>query len=255
MNGKEPLTKTTLERTLNALHVALPGILEKGKTIEPDQVNGYLIDTLFAMAIFAGWIAPPISQWGPEDQYFLKPEFRSNSPYPATVTLGGFKVSEKTHDDFIALFWATRPDVLGAKNASRTAFIAKLLDSGFDPVGDLREDRNTDRFDEQPSKAVPNAPDAPASNRNPAQVLIKGKTDLGLTWAKLAKSAGKHLQQMADEEMKDLAGVAGKVTVELKVDSIFRLLRGQNVRPDNAKSLAAALNVDWRLLVWPTTET
>ncbi|HTB12125.1 MAG TPA: hypothetical protein VK752_11160 [Bryobacteraceae bacterium] len=255
MDAKAPLTKTTLERTLNTLHLFLPGVLEKGKTIEPDQVDGFLIDALFSIAVYAGWIEAPISQWGPEDQYFLKPEFRSSGPYPATVELGGFKVPEKTHDDFITLFWSNRPEFIAAKNDALLASIGALLDSGVDTLADLRSGENTIPKAEQPSDTIHRSSNAAVNTPNPAQLLINGKTHLGVTWAKLAKMAGKHLQRMADEEMKDLEDVTGKVKVELKVDAVFRLLRGQNIRPDNAKALAAVLDIDWRLLVWPTKQT
>jgi hypothetical protein len=251
MDRNSKLINTTLEHTLNLLHHTLPQVLEKGKTIQEADVDGYLIDTLFFLAVSARWIEIPTYPVPPNLQYLLKPQFKRSSPV-GTVKLGGMDVPEKIHDEFISLFWHNQPEWQAQLEARLDEAIA-ALDSGDDPLADL-QGIGAQR-QEAPSSAILHASDVQITKRSPAQVLIDGKETLGITWEELTALASEQLQAMADEKTKSLGNVRGKVTVELKSDSIYRLLRGKNVRPYNAKALAAAIGVEWKLLIWPKVKT
>lgn len=251
MDGNAKLTETTLSRSLTALYSILSSALEKGKAIKATEKEGFLMDAAFCVAIFAGWIEFPESRLPPELHYILTPEAKkkyADSDPPPTVMLGGFEVPENIHDEFISLFWHNQPDFIqwasDPDHHNQPDSIQRLFDP--DPLKGLRSVVTA----QSTQHAVPASPDPELNRRTPAEVLIHGKNDLGISWEKLGDKATKHLQSMADEEAA-LQGVTGRLIVQLQVDSIYRLLRGNNIRPDNAKALAAAVGVDWKLLRWP----
>src|ERR1017187_2241943 len=230
MDERTKLTEATLARSINVVRFALEHALETGKTLAPDQLDAYLIEMVFHVAFFGGWL-----------------DFDPFAPIEAGETvamIGPYPVPERIHDAFLSLFW-------GEMTEQDYADWMKEADSDPNP----RKFWSGTKRDPQARKAqiASPSPESRPERSNPALLLVKGKQDLGVTWEQFALMASKHLRELEAQQLEEgilTARMGGDVTR----DNIFRLLRRQNVRQTKVKAIAMLLKLNWKLLLWPTED-
>ncbi len=132
-----------------------------------------------------------------------------------TVQLGSFPVSKTDRDQFISLIRETLDD-FKEPNA---------VDSPFIP---------------------PKGGDA----ENPAQLLVRMKDEMKISWDKMARIANKHYKLQQEEEISQ--GIATARGGGVAVDTIYRILNGRAARTESIKAIAAAIGCEWNALRWPS---
>src|ERR1035437_6311281 len=231
MDERTKLTEATLARSINVVCLALEHALETGKTLAPDQLDAYLIEMVFHVAFFGGWL-----------------DFDPFAPIEAgetVVMIGPYPVSERIYDEFLSLFW---------KEMKEQDF-ADWMEEGDSDPDPLKFWAGTKRDPQARHVQIASpSPESQLDESNPAQLLLKGKKDLGVSsWDQFALMASKHLRELEAQQLEEgilVARPGGDVTR----DNIFRLLRGQNVRPTKVKAITMLLRLDWKLLLWPTED-
>jgi hypothetical protein len=249
MDGDAPLTHTTLSRSLTILHRSLDEVLDKAAAVKATAREGFLMDTIFNVAVLAGWIEVPTAvNLDPEILHIIKPEFREQySQNKTTVKLGAFEVTEQAHDEFVSLFWHKNPAWIAKTNADIHASVeAALSDPNFDPIDDLHKAIRQAVAKDQSTKShtAELSAEPQPTKMNPALLLVEAKQTLGVGWEQFILMASKHLKALEDQQAKDrilVARTSGKITRD---DILRRLLKGQNIRPIKVKAIANFLNAE-----------
>jgi hypothetical protein len=220
MDATDKLSQTTLAQTLNATCAAFAeGFFSAHLKLSKRDID-LIPDLVFNLAVNAGWLPVPAD----EDEV---------SDLEGYVWLGEHTVEEAYRDAFLSLIQGT---------------LDEMDPHDFDADEEAQEwEQEQEQFSDVPEERGQGA--AIPAFEDPAQLLMRRKRDLGVSWGKLAMIAKNHFRTQQEADIK--AGIVISRGGTFTVDTIYRMLNGRAGRMESTKALAAAVGCDWHALVWP----